>query len=53
VYNMYGQIVKQLKNISGQEFILQRDNLPSGCYLIALIQNNVTWPVSKFIISEN
>jgi photosystem II stability/assembly factor-like uncharacterized protein len=52
VYNMYGQIVKQLKNISGQDFTLHRDNLPRGCYFICLTENSMTWPAYKVIIGD-
>jgi photosystem II stability/assembly factor-like uncharacterized protein len=52
VYNMYGQIVKQLKNVSGQEVTLYRDNIRSGCYFICLTENTTTWPVCKVIIGD-
>jgi hypothetical protein len=36
VYNLFGQEVKEMKNISGQSITLQRDNLPDGLYFIRL-----------------
>jgi hypothetical protein len=39
VYNLYGQQVKQLNNISGQTVTLQRDNLPGGLYFISITQS--------------
>src|ERR1035437_4556494 len=42
VVNCFGQTVKQIKNISGQIIIFQRDNLSSGLYFIRLTQDNKT-----------
>ncbi|MBI4931356.1 MAG: T9SS type A sorting domain-containing protein [Bacteroidetes bacterium] len=39
VYNSFGQVVKQIKNINGQTVTLTRDNLPSGLYFIRLSIN--------------
>ena len=60
VYNCFGQAVKEIKNISRNEFILYRDNLPSGLYFIRLTTPS---PVlgegggevytSKLIITDN
>lgn len=57
VYNSYGQQVKQLKNISGQEIKLQRDNLlpkgqASGLYFIRLIQDSQTFATEKLVITD-
>ena len=50
VYNFFGQQVKRLKNISGQEIILHRDNLPSGLYFISVTQDNKLIATDKLII---
>ncbi len=52
VYNFYGQIVKQMNNISGQEIILHRDNLPSGVYFIQLTQENKEIITKKLIVTD-
>lgn len=52
VYNSFGQQVKQIKNISGQEIKLQRDNLPSGLYFIRLTQDNEVITADKLIITD-
>ena len=52
VYNLYGQTVKQIKNISGQTITLQRDNLPSGLYLMRLSQENKIIATRKLVISD-
>ncbi len=52
VYNLYGQQVKQIKNISGQTITLQRDNLPSGLYLIRLTQDNKVITADKLVITD-
>jgi len=53
VYNSYGQIVKQIKNISGQSITLHRDNLPSGIYFLQLTQDNEILTTDKIIITDN
>lgn len=53
VYNLTGQQVKQIKNISGQTIIMHRDNLPCGVYFIRLTQDNKTLTTDKIIISDN
>ncbi len=50
VYNCFGQIVKQIKNISGQTIILNRDDLPSGIYYIRLSQKDKIIATEKLII---
>ncbi len=52
VYNLYGQQVKQIKNISGQTVTLHRDNLPMGLYFIHLTQDNKTITTYKLIITD-
>ena len=52
VYNLYGQEVKHLNNLSGQTIILNRDNLPQGLYFIQLTENNKTISVEKLVITD-
>ena len=52
VYNLYGQVVKQIKNISGQVITLHRDNLPSGLYFICLTHNNKSFITDKLVITD-
>ena len=52
VYNLYGQEVKQIKNISGQTVTLTRDNLPSGLYFIRLTQDNKILATDKLVITD-
>jgi len=51
VYNLFGQQVKQIKNISGQTVTLFRDNLSSGLYFIRLTQDNNTF-TTKLIVTD-
>ena len=51
VYNLYGQTVKQIKNISGQTVILSRDNLSSGLYFIRLTEENKIY-TDKLVITD-
>jgi len=53
VYNLYGQQVKQIKNISGQTITLHRDNLACGLYIFRLTQDNKIILTDKFIITDN
>ncbi len=34
VYNSLGQKVKELKNVSGESVVIQRENLPPGIYML-------------------
>jgi hypothetical protein len=52
VYNLYGQQVKQIKNISQQTFTLHQDHLPSGLYYISLMQNNKIIATDKLVITD-
>lgn len=53
VYNSFGQLVKQIDNLSGQSIIFRRDNLPGGLYFIKLMQDNKTLATDKLIITDN
>jgi len=53
IYNSLGQQTKQINNITGQTFTLQRDNLSSGLYYLMFIQNNHTIATGKLIITDN
>ena len=52
VYNVYGQEVNRLINISGQTIIFSRDNLPSGIYFIRLSQDNKIIATDKLMITD-
>ena len=53
VYNSYGQIAKQINNISGHAMVLFRDNLPSGLYFLRLSQADKIIATGKLIITDN
>jgi hypothetical protein len=44
--------VKQLTDISGNSFTLQRDNLASGLYYFQLIQNNQIVAADKLTMTD-
>jgi hypothetical protein len=52
ICNSYGQVLKQVKNISGQTVSLSRDNLPSGVYFIRLTEEKKIIAVEKLIITH-
>src|ERR1035437_5888284 len=52
VYNLYGQTVNQIKNISGQTITFNRDNLASGLYFVRLTEENKAIAVDKLVITD-
>lgn len=52
VYNCFGQIVRKIKNISGNTATLHRDNLPNGLYFVELTQDNKQIETKKLIITD-
>jgi hypothetical protein len=52
VYNSYGQVVKQVNNITGRKFTFQRENLSNGMYAIKFIQNGKVIATNKLVISN-
>ncbi len=53
IFNLYGQLVKQINNISGQTVTLHRENLPCGLYYLRLIEDNEVNTTYKLIITDN
>lgn len=51
IYNLFGQIVKQMKNISGQTVTIIRENLTSDVYYIRIEDNKTIW-VNKLVITD-
>lgn len=51
-YNLLGEKVKQMNNISGKEVTLFRDNLSNGLYFIKLTQHEKDIVVKKVIIID-
>lgn len=52
IFNVFGKIVKQTMNISGQTFNLTRDNLPSGLYAIQLTEGGNVITNRKLVITD-
>ncbi|MFT5860695.1 MAG: hypothetical protein ACI865_002809 [Flavobacteriaceae bacterium] len=52
VYNSYGRVVKQIKNISGQTFTFARENLLSGLYFMNLVKDNKIVATEKMVIID-
>ncbi|MBL7892990.1 MAG: T9SS type A sorting domain-containing protein [Bacteroidia bacterium] len=52
VYNSFGQLVKQITNISEQTTVFNRGNLSSGLYYIQFIKNNTTIAIDKLFITD-
>lgn len=52
IYNLYGQQVRQMGNLSGQTIFFQRENLPSGIYFLRLMQDNKVIATNKVVITD-
>ncbi len=52
LYNVYGQVVKQIKGISGQTMNLQRDNMEAGIYFLHLTQGNKVIANEKLMVTD-
>ncbi len=52
IYNVLGQSVMQISNISGNATKLYRDNLPTGLYIFRLTEENKVIYVGKAIVAE-
>ena len=52
VYNLQGQVVKQILGISAKSITLYRNNLPDGMYFFRLIENNKVIASEKLIITD-
>ncbi|MBX9851751.1 MAG: serine hydrolase [Cytophagaceae bacterium] len=51
VYNLCGQTVNQIDNLTGQTIIFYRDNLPSGLYFLRLTADNKIY-TGKLVITD-
>lgn len=52
VTNYIGQTVAQINNINGKTITFNRDNLPSGQYLVCLTQDNKIIAIEKLVIVD-
>jgi hypothetical protein len=52
IYNSFGRVVRQIENISGQEYTLDRENLLSGLYFISLVQDGEIIANDKLVITN-
>jgi hypothetical protein len=52
LFNLYGQQIKQLKNLSEQEFTLNRENVASGIYFVQIIENEKLIATEKLVITD-
>jgi hypothetical protein len=53
IYNLWGQSVKQIRNITDGSTSLSRDALPSGLYFIHLMQDDKIVATDKLVITDN
>ena len=54
IYNTTGKLVNEINNIFGENFVLQRNNLPEGIYTIQLLQDNKIIGNERFVVlSDN
>lgn len=52
IYNIYGQALKVMKNISGEIIIIERESLKNGIYFIKLLRDNEINTLDKLIITD-
>ena len=52
IYNIFGQEVKRITNISGSDLTLHRDNLDAGMYFIRMEESGKTIMTNKLIIAN-
>lgn len=52
VYNLYGQQVKQITQISSHALTFHRDNLSNGVYFIQLIQDDKSIFIERMVITD-
>ncbi len=51
-YNLFGQRVAEIRNVSGQTLTLHRANLPSGLYFVRVMQENEVIFNERVIITD-
>jgi hypothetical protein len=52
IYNASGGLVRRVADLSGQEFLIERDNLNSGMYFIQLTKDSTIVGICKMLISD-
>ncbi|MFN8115377.1 MAG: right-handed parallel beta-helix repeat-containing protein [Bacteroidia bacterium] len=52
IYDCFGKIVDEIKNISGQSFTFYRKNLTVGTYIYKIVDENEKMTIGKLIISN-
>lgn len=50
LYNIQGQVVKEVKNISGNEIIISRENLSAGTYFVEIVNNESVYNTKIVIV---
>jgi hypothetical protein len=50
LYNLQGQLVKEISNLSGNKITVSRENWVSGLYFVQLFENNKLIKTSKIIV---
>lgn len=52
IYNYSGQMVEQIYNVNDQTITLYRKNLPVGLYIVRLTEEDRTFTIGEFVISD-
>ena len=53
IYNSIGQKIKQIDNISGENFTLFRDNMANGLYFLTLTENKINYTSKVLMLDLN
>ncbi len=52
IYNLYGQEIKTIKNISANKIEIDRGDLSSGIYFVRLVEGNILIGTGKIIVTD-
>lgn len=52
IYNVTGQVVKVIANVSGNTLIIHRENLSNGTYFLQLVNDNKVVFIKKILITK-
>ncbi len=52
IYDSFGRLVKEIRDLSGNSYLLERENLSPGLYFFRMTENNNIMAAGKLIISD-
>ena len=52
IYNSFGQRIREIEQITGKTFSIQRQDLLSGIYYLQIVEDEISLPLKKLIITD-